>query len=331
MNRYTAIIPVAGAGTRLRPHTYTYPKVLLTVGDKPILGHIVDNLKENGFKKICFIIGYLGEKIKEYISANYKGLDINYIVQEEQKGLGHAIYLAKGSVSGPVFIILGDTIIETDVPEFLKGDYDKIAIKEVSNPQRFGVVEIEKGFVKNLIEKPEKPPSNLAIVGVYSFRDSKVLFDALEYIVRSGKTTRGEIQLTDALSYMVKNGARIKPVKTEGWFDCGKPETLLETNRHVLKRKQHKIVLKHKNCFIRQPVYIARTAIIENSIIGPYVSIGENCRIENSIISDSIINEGAVIKSGNLDRSLIGPNAYVSGRVESINIGENSEIKLSQG
>lgn len=329
MHNYTAIIPVAGTGTRLRPHTYTYPKVLLTVGDKPILGHILDNLKENGFKKICLVIGYLGEKVKEYVSDNYKNFEISYVVQEEQKGLGHAIWLTKGVVSGPVFIVLGDTIIEADIPEFLKGDYDKIAIKEVSDPRRFGVVEVEKGFVKNLIEKPENPVSNLAIVGIYSFKNSKFLFESLENIIRLGKTTRGEIQLTDAMAYMVKKGLKIKPVKIEGWYDCGKPETLLETNRHILNKKKHKIKLCHQDCFIKTPVYIAKTARVKNSIIGPYVSIGENCSIENSIISDSIINEGAVIKNANLTKSLIGPNAYVCGRIDSINIGENSEIKLT--
>jgi len=329
MHNYTAIIPVAGAGTRLRPHTYTYPKVLLTVGDKPILGHILDTLKKNKFKKICLIIGYLGEKVKEYVSKNYKCFDVTYVVQDEQRGLGHAIYLAKDSIFGPIFIILGDTIIEANIPEFLKMDFDKIAVKEVSDPRRFGVVKAEKGFITYMVEKPEKPVSNLAIVGIYSFKNSSVLFNNLDKLVKAEKTTRGEIQLTDAMASMISLGHKIKPISIEGWFDCGKPETLLETNRHILSKKKFKIHSIHKDCFIKLPSYISQAAKIKNSIIGPYVSIGDNCLIENSIITDSIINEGAIIKSANLDKSLIGPNAYVCGRIDSVNIGENSEIKLS--
>lgn len=326
---YTAVIPVAGTGTRLRPHTYTYPKVLLTVGDKPILGHILDNLKDNGFKKVCFVIGYLGDKVREYVSRNYSNFQVSYVIQEEQKGLGHAIWLTRDYVKGPVFIILGDTVIEADIPQFLKGDFDKIAVKQVSDPRRFGVVKEKKGFIEYMVEKPEKFVSDLAIVGLYSFKNSSTLFSSLEELAKSGKTTKGEMQLTDAMALMIKRGHRIKPVKIEGWFDCGKPETLLATNRHILSRKKN-LKTPAGDFLAIKPIYISPSAKIKNSIIGPDVSVGDNAVIENSIISDSIINENAVIKSANLDKSLIGPAAYVSGRIDSINIGENSEIKLSE-
>jgi glucose-1-phosphate thymidylyltransferase len=331
MSQYTAIIPVAGAGTRLRPHTYTYPKVLLTVGDKPILGHILDKVIENKIKKVCFVIGYMGDKVREYVNTNYKNLDVNYVLQEEQRGLGHAVWLTKANVSGPILIILGDTIIEADIPQFLKQDFDKIGVKEVTDPKRFGIVKLNKsGFIDYMVEKPENPPSNMAIVGLYAFKNSNLLYSSLDKISKIGKTTRGEMQLTDAMQMMIKEGHKIKAVKIKGWFDCGKPETLIETNRHILSKKSGKAALKAgKNCLIINPVYISKTAEIKNSIIGPNVSIGEDAVIDNSIISDSIINEGAVIKNGNLDKSLIGPNAFVEGKVESINIGENSEIKLT--
>lgn len=326
---YTAVIPVAGTGTRLRPHTYTYPKVLLTVGDKPILGHILDKLKENNFKKICLVIGYLGEKVRQYVSSNYPEFDVSYAVQEEQKGLGHAIWLTKTYVNGPIFIILGDTIIEADLPSFLKGDCDKIGVKKVSDPSRFGVVKVKNGYIEHMVEKPEKFVSDLAIVGLYSFKNSALLFNSLSELAKTGKTTKGEMQLTDAMALMIKKGHKIKPVNTEGWFDCGKPETLLATNRHILSRKK---AIKYPNgsFFVIKPCYISAKAKISNSIIGPNVSVGDGSVIENSIISDSIINENAVIKNANLDKSLIGPSAYVSGRIDSINIGENSEIKLSE-
>ena len=330
MHNYTAIIPVAGTGTRLRPHTYTYPKVLLTVGDKPILGHILDRLRQAKFRKVCLIIGYLGEKVREYVSKNYGDLEVTYVVQEEQRGLGHAIWLTKAFVSGPAFIILGDTLIEADLPEFLKGDFDRIAVKEVEDPKRFGVVKVKNGFIESMVEKPEKPVSNLAIVGIYSFKNSNILYNNLDRLAKMGKTTKGEMQLTDAMSLMMEAGHKIKPVKIEGWFDCGKPETLLSTNRYILAKKQENIQVCHKDYLLIKPVYISKTAKVRNSIIGPNVSVGDDAVIENSIISDSIINEGAVIKSANLDKSLIGPNAVVEGRIDSINIGENSEIKLSK-
>ncbi len=326
--KYTAIIPVAGTGTRLKPHTYTYPKVLLTVGDKPILGHIIDKLIESGFKDICFVTGYLGEKVKEYVDLNYKGkINPLYVVQEKQLGLGHAIWCAKDMVKGAILIILGDTIIEADIKKFLDLNVAKIGINEVKDPHRFGIVKIKNGYIVDMIEKPQKPPTNMAISGIYSFPDSKDLFSAIEYIIKTGKTTKGEIQLTDAMKYMLKNGYRIKGIKIDGWYDCGKPETLLATNRYILDKKDYHY--QYKSSIIIDPVYISHKATIKNSIIGPYVSVGDNVVIENSIISDSIINEDAYIKNSNLSFSLIGPSAIVTGKKYSLNVGENSEVKLS--
>lgn len=325
MKKFTAVIPVAGSGTRLRPHTYTYPKVLLTVGDKPMLGHIIDRLIDYGIKDMVFVIGYLGEKVKEYIDKNYRNINARYVYQEKPKGLGHAIWITKNEVTGPVLIILGDTIIEADLSKFTDSRFAKLAVKEVSDPKRFGIVKIKNGYIVDMVEKPQNPPTNLAIAGVYSFPDSKELYDALDELVKSGKTTKGEIQLTDAMKIMLDKGYKIKPVEIEGWYDCGKPETLLATNRHILSTKKRKY--KISGSVIIDPVYISKTARIKNSIIGPYASIGDDVEIENSIISDSIINEKAFIKDSNLTVSLIGPNAVVIGRRNSFNVGENSEIK----
>lgn len=326
---YCAIIPVAGSGTRLRPHTYTYPKVLLTVGDKPILGHIIDNLINYGIKKIYFITGYLGEKVEEYIYKNYSDkIKANYIIQEEQKGLGHAIWLSKDIVKGPTLIVLGDTIIEADINKFLNLKNSVIGIKEVNDPKRFGIVKIDKNnYITDMIEKPDNPPTNLAISGLYFFPDIEKLYLALDEIVKIGKTTRGEIQLTDAMKLLLDKGYKIKAEVINGWYDCGKAQTLLETNRYILEKKNFDYDIK--NNIIIKPVYISKTANIKNSIIGPYVSIGDDAVIENSIISDSIINENTEIKDSNLEGSLIGPNAVVYGKRYRFNVGENSEIKLS--
>jgi len=324
---FTAVVPVAGAGTRLRPHTYTYPKVLLTVGNKPIIGHIIDELSDAGIKKICLVTGYLGGKIKEYINRSYKNLQVSYVEQPEPKGLGHAIWLTRRCVTGPVIVMLGDTIISADLGRFLNSKNDCIAVKKVADPRRFGVVEVRNGCIKSMVEKPEKPPSNLAIVGIYSFKNSAKLYAALERLVESGRTTKGEIQFTDALSLMLRGGHKLKPVAIDGWYDCGKPETLLETNRYILDRK--KFPAKAKNSLIIPPVYISPTAKVENSIVGPYASIGDGAKIDSSIISDSIVNENALIINMNLNDSLVGPSAAVIGRKDQLNVGENSEIRFA--
>ncbi|HBA59887.1 MAG TPA: nucleotidyl transferase [Elusimicrobia bacterium] len=325
---FTAVVPVAGAGTRLRPHTYTYPKVLLTVGDKPIIGHILDELQGAGIKKICLVTGYLGEKIKEYVGAHYKGLDVSYVEQPEPKGLGHAIWLTRARVTGPALVLLGDTIISADLRKFTGSPDDCIAVKEVADPRRFGVVEVKKGYISAMVEKPEKPKSKLAIVGIYSFHSSARLYAALERLVESGRTTKGEIQFTDALASLVKDGHKIRPVPIEGWYDCGKPETLLETNRYILDSR--KFSPKARNSLILPPVYISPTAKVENSIVGPYASIGDGARIDSSIISDSIVNENAFIINMNLSGSLVGPSATVVGRKDQLNVGENSEIRFDK-
>ncbi|HNW43830.1 MAG TPA: sugar phosphate nucleotidyltransferase [Elusimicrobiales bacterium] len=327
-NEFTAVVPVAGAGTRLRPHTHTYPKVLLTVGDKPIIGHILDEVSASGIKKICLVIGYLGEKIKEYVGRSYPGLEVSYVEQPDPKGLGHAIWLTRSAVAGPVVVMLGDTIISADLGKFLGSKDDCIAVKEVADPRRFGVVEVKNGYITSMVEKPERPKTNLAIVGIYSFRDSSLLYGSLQKVVDSGKTTKGEVQFTDALAALVRAGHKLKPVTIEGWHDCGKPETLLETNRYILDSK--KFSPKAGNCLIIPPVYISPSAKIENSIIGPYVSIGDGARIDSSMISDSIVNEKASILNINLSGSLIGPSATIVGRKDQLNVGENSEIKFDK-
>lgn len=325
--RYTAIVPVAGSGTRLRPHTYTYPKVLLRVGDKPILGHIVDKLIDVGIKDIVFVIGYLGEKVKDYIVSNYsRKINPKFVVQESQLGLGHAVWLAIKNINTPILIILGDTIIDTDVEKFLDESVSKIGIREVDDPKRFGIVKLKGDLVVDMIEKPDNPPTNLAIAGIYSFVNSSDLYLALDELIKNNRTTKGEYQLTDAIRIMIKNGHKIKAVTVNGWYDCGKPQTLLATNKFILQTK--KLNYKIDGSVIIPPVYISKKAKIKYSIIGPYASIADDVEIENSIISSTIINDGAVIRNSNLVNSIIGPNAIVSGRSYSINVGENSEIKM---
>ncbi len=328
-----AVIPVAGVGTRLRPHTYTQPKVLLNVAGKPILGHILDMLVENSIKNISLIVGYLGEKIKSYAQVNYPDVNFNFIIQEEPLGLGHAIYTARDDFENEdeVLIILGDTIFDFDLSKFLKSKFTTIGVKSVEDPRRFGVVILDgDNFAKKLVEKPSQPESNLAIAGIYLIKNPKLLKESLEELVKSDIKTKGEYQLTDALQLMVNKGEKITVFEIDGWYDCGKPETLLETNKFLLQRNGMKLTKlgKFENVLIIPPVYISPTSKIENSIIGPYTTISDGAEISSSIIRNSIIGDYAKINNALLDSSIVGSGAVVKGDYKKINIGDSSEIEF---
>ncbi len=321
------IIPVAGVGTRLRPHTHTVPKVLISVAGKPILGHILDKLKENGLVDIILITGYKGYKVETYIKENYKDLNVECVVQEQREGLGHAIYLARDFIKpdDDILIILGDTIFETEFT-FLNEGFSAIGVQEVSDPKRFGVVELDQDFIFNFIEKPDSPVSNLAIVGIYYLKEGQQLFNQLSYLIENDLRTKGEYQLTDALQGMLKAGCKMKTFNISGWYDCGKPETLLNTNKVLLQKHSTKRELD--GVIIISPCYIPESAKIKNSIIGPNVSLGEHVVIENSIIKNSILNNNSVVKDILLNNSLIGENAFAEGFYYNLNVGDSSELRF---
>ena len=321
-----AIIPVAGFGSRLRPHTYTLPKVLLNVAGKPIIGHILDKVIEDGFDEATIIVGYLGEKIKEYIQSNYS-IKVDFIEQSEPKGLAHAVYLARETFSvDPILIILGDTIFDVNLKPVIADSFSAIGVKSVKDPRRFGVVELSNDFVKQMIEKPENPTSNLAIVGLYWIRNPQLLAQCIDEIIMKDKRTKGEYQLTDALQLMVQRGDKIKTFNVEGWYDCGKPDTLLATNRHLLERIHN--CLSMDGVVINPPVFISTKAKISRSVIGPYATIADDTVVEDSIIRNSIVSEEAHIFRVLLEDSLVGNSAVVDGNFKRINIGDSSEIEF---
>lgn len=320
-------MPAAGLGMRLRPHTFTLPKVLIPVGGKPILGYILDLIQDLGIKKVVFIIGHLGEKIQEFVQTDYH-FEARFVEQKEFSGLGYAVNLARDYVAGKVLIILGDTLIEGNVASYLKQDTNWLGVKEVENPERFGVVvESKDGWIEKLVEKPAAPISRKAIVGIYYLRNSRLLFDCLSDLIRENKRTRGEFQLTDGLELMIEKGEKIKAVGIENWYDCGKVETLLATNRHLLE-KSGRTPLQIPSVVINYPVHLGKDGKLTNCVLGPYVSVGNNVELENVIIQDAIINDEAVIKNMILSRSIIGHRAVMIGKQEKINLGDNSEITI---
>jgi len=328
-----AIIPVAGAGTRLRPLTYTQPKALIAVAGKPILSFIIDELAENGVNKFVFVVGYLGEKIKEFVEKAYPGMDVTFVQQDKREGLGHAIWMAKDELDleKELVIHLGDTIIDIDIKKILEEKYSTLCIKKVEDPRTFGVAEIDKeGFIKAVVEKPLIPKSNMALVGFYFIRETRKLIEALEYNIRNNIRNNNEFYLTDGLQKMIKDGVKLRGYKVEQWFDVGKKDILLETNSILLKRLGEKAANKgdHDNSIIVSPVYIAKGAKIKNSIIGPNVSIGENTEISYSIIKNSIIGSFTKLENVVLHSSLIGSDSSIKGLSQSLNIGDNTEIDL---
>lgn len=329
-----AIIPVAGAGTKLRPHTYTQPKALIPLAGQTILGIIVDQLHEAGIDDFIFIVGYLGDKIQDYVEEKYPHLNTHFVIQNERHGIGHAISLTKEIVAGDeVFIVLGDSICEYDVKEVLNGDYSMLGVKKVDDPRDFGVAEMnQEGFIQRVVEKPHIPKSNMALVGIYRIRETDILFSCLENNIANKIMSFGEFNLTDAIECMIKQGAKIKPYKVQNWFDCGKKETLLKTNATLLKKFGHNVSEDRQfdNTIIIPPVSIAAGCDISHSIIGPNVAIGENVVINSSVIKDSIIGAYSDLLDIVLTQSLIGSDTEVKGESRSLNIGDNTEIDLGK-
>jgi glucose-1-phosphate thymidylyltransferase len=327
-----AIIPVAGAGTKLRPHTYTQPKALIPLAGKTILSIIVDQLKEAGITDFIFIIGYLGEKIKDYVQANYPELNTHFITQNERQGTGHAIDITKEIVGDDeLFIVLGDTIAEYDVVQMIESPHSILAVKKVDDPRNFGVAEInEDCVITRVVEKPAIPKSNMALVGIYKIKETEILFECLNKIQDKKERSYDDFNLTDALDCMIQNGVVFKSIKVENWFDCGQKDSLLTSNAILLQKFGNNIAenyTQHNSIFI-PPVSIGNGCIIKNSVIGPNVAIGENTTVNHGIIKDSIIGAYSNLYEIVLNNSLIGSDAEVKGVSRNLNIGDNTAIDL---
>jgi glucose-1-phosphate thymidylyltransferase len=323
-----AVIPVAGVGTRLRPHTYTLPKVLLHVAGRPILAHILDDLPGLGIHEVVLVVGYLGERVQEYVDRQYPNLKVHYVQQPDRLGLGHAVSLARPFAGErPVLVILGDTIFDADLRPVLEGSNHRIGVKAVDDPTRFGIVEINgAGRVTLMVEKPERPASNLAITGIYFFTSGAPLFRALDEIQARDIRTKGEFQLTDAMQVMLEAGEVFTTFPVEGWYDCGKTETLLETNRVLLGKRGESPTIP--GSVVHPPVVVAPSAVVENCILGPHVSVAAGARLRNAGVRDSIINEDAVVEDILVEGSVVGEGAVVRGTWMVLNVGNSSEVSI---
>ncbi|MEZ5017327.1 MAG: sugar phosphate nucleotidyltransferase [Flavipsychrobacter sp.] len=330
-----AIIPVAGAGTKLRPLTYTQPKALIPIAGKTILGVIIDQLQNAGVDEFIFVIGYLGEKIQRYIAKNYPDLKHTFVNQTDRLGTGHAIWLTKEAVNNDeVIIVLGDTICDYSVKEVINSNTSQIGVRKVDDPRSFGVAELDDdNKVLKVVEKPLIPKSNMAMVGIYFIKETKELYEAISAHLSSRADEEGEYHLTNALQKMIDNGVTLKAFRVNNWFDCGKKETLLSTNAILLKelseeKQEAQTSYTRDTNVIIPPVSIADGCNITHSIIGPNVSIGDNTTIKSSIIKNTIIGSYAELDEVVLHSSIIGSDAYIRGLSQSLNIGDNTEIDL---
>lgn len=324
-----AIIPAAGIGTRLRPQTWSVPKPLLEVAGKPILAHIMDDLTAAGVDHTTLIVGYLGDEVVTWARRYYPGLDIDFAVQERMDGLASAVSLAEPFTGeGRTLVVLGDTLFTADLRAAFSAPMNMLAVMEVEEPSRFGVVLMDGDRVSRLVEKPSEPVSRLAIVGVYSFLSGSALMDACRRLIASGQRTRGEFQLTDAMQLMLTEGHPFGVFPVSGWFDCGRPETFLETNRALLDRSGGEVLGDASRALLIPPVSIGEGAVVVDSVVGPHVSVGSGATVRGSVIADSVIGPGASINGALLRASIIGNDASITGEASSISIGSTAEIRL---
>lgn len=334
-----AIIPAAGQGTRLYPQTHTKPKAMVRLAGRPILGHILQNIADTHIEEVVIVVGgSMKTQIVEYAEQEFEHeFDLEFVEQEQAEGLGHSIYQAESVSRGDdLFIALGDMLFENGYDTFLTAHNSlpetdgSIGVKRVEEPSHYGVVETdETGDISQLVEKPDEPPSNFAISGVYVIEDSDALFDALTYLIENEiRGAGGEYQLTDALQRMIEEGSSLRTFEVEDWYDCGRPETLLEANRVLLERIESRSSDRIDSSVVIPPVDIGSEVKVKSCVIGPHVSIDDDATITQSILSDSIVGEEAVLEGVNLEESIIGSNAEVNGEPNHLNIGDNSSIRL---
>jgi glucose-1-phosphate thymidylyltransferase len=329
------IIPLAGFGKRMRPHTWSKPKPLVNVAGKPVLGHILDKLADLDVDvdELIFIVGWLGDQIEEYYGASGYPYPASYVEQEELLGQAHAIWLAREHLNGPVLIIFVDTIFEAELGGLETSGLDGVLyVKEVEDPRRFGVTVLgDDGMVARLVEKPDSFENRLAVVGVYYVHDGSWLIRAIEELMARNLQTKGEFYLADAYTLMIEQGARFGVRQVSVWEDCGTPQDVLKTNRYLLEHgRDNTDDAATVDSVVIPPVYIAPTAQVKHSIIGPHVTIAENSVVERSIVRDSIIDEGAYIDDTMLGRSLIGKEAVVRGRYRQLNVGDSSRLDFAE-
>ena len=338
---FKIFIPMAGWGTRMRPHTWSKPKPLVSVAGKTSLEHLLDMFKtvpDRDNVEFIFIVGpYLGElQVPPFVRENYPGMKAHFVVQNEMKGQSHALWLAREFLHGPMLVCFSDTLLETDFSFLAHEEADVVAwVMPMPDPRRFGVAELnQEGWVTRFVEKPESMDNNLVVVGCYYFKSAEQLCVAIEKQMERNLTLKGEFFLTDTVTLMIEEGANVRTQKADSWLDTGTIDATLETNKILLDGKANKTQNETtESVEIIAPSFIHPSAEIKNSVIGPYSSIGANCKIVNSWIEQSIVEADCEIQDATLSRSLVGIKATIRGRGDGkpiqLNVGDNSDVLLT--
>lgn len=326
------IIPLAGKGTRLRPHTYVTPKPMLRIAGKPVMDYVMDDVKRvGGVEQVVYVTGHLKEKVEAHARDSI-GLPAVFVEQAVQDGTAGAVNLARPYVDGPVLIIFVDTIFDADLSVIHSTDADGIIwTKEVEDYQRFGVVVTDAdGNMTRIVEKPKDPISKRANIGLYYVRNWQLLYEGIDEVLRR-PTNKGEYYLTDAFQYMIDRGAKIRVVDVAGWYDAGQPDTLIETNRTMLEKgRARRPASLGEGARVVDPVYIEDGVTITNSTVGPNVSVSAGTTVENSELRDAVVGARSRLVGCRLHDALVGDDVKLTGVVGTGSIGDSSEVVVDR-
>ena len=319
------VLPVAGLGTRLRPQTWTKPKPLVSVAGKPMLAHVLDRVLPLDPVKVVFITGFLGDQIESWARDNLD-VPLAFVEQPEMRGQTDAILRVRDLVTGDALILFPDMLFEADFSPLRDVAADVVMFtKEVDDPSALGIAVVEDGRIVRLVEKPQEPISNLAVIGIYYVRHMPDLYAAIEEQMRRGLSLKNEYFIADAIQLMIDGGSRVIPLPVTEWEDCGNAKTLLATNRYLLQRQNREVPCRSGSVIV-SPSFVADDAVIEDSIVGPFASIGPGVTVRDSIVCDCIIEERARINRALLDDSIVGRRASISGLAHGLNVGDDAVV-----
>jgi len=328
------IVPMAGMGKRMRPHTLTVPKPLIPVAGKPIVQWLIEDIVKicgEGVNEVAFVIGRFGEEVEKNLLdiAKQVGAQGKIYYQDEPLGTAHAILCAKESLKGNVSVVFADTLFKADFT--LDRSKDAIIwVQKIDDPRQFGVVKVNSdGVITEFIEKPQEFVSDLAIIGIYYFKDGEYLKEELQYLLDNDIKEKGEFQLTNAMENMKNKGYKFVPGKVEEWLDCGNKNSTVYTNQRMLEIKKNQVQLihpsaKNNNSVIIEPCYLGEGVELNNSVVGPHVSLGKGTKVNGTIISNSIVQNNTVINQSNISNSMLGSQVVYSGKAEDLSIGDYS-------